>query len=101
MKYLEQKAGHWWWTKNPRYFLYFLREFSGVLIALYLVGMTFFPHPYFHYLGLIGSLIHSVTWLSVMPQLLRWKPSKLQKNVIHILLLSAWLIISYLIFQYL
>lgn len=127
MKYLHQQPGHFWWTRNPRYIIYFLREFSGVLIAIYIltlltlyailfykstfIGMTNHPlygvaqslhaalNGWIGYVGLAGALIHTLTWLYVMPQLLPIKLSALQQKTAYILLIAAWLSLSYGILQ--
>lgn len=102
MKYLQQKPNHLWWTKNPRYFIYFLREFSGVLIAFYILGILYFGQSsWLTWIGLTGAIIHTLTWLYVMPRLLPFKLSKMQQKVAYVLFLGIWLAVSYGIFRYL
>lgn len=85
MKYLEQKPGHFWWTKNHRYTLYIIREFSAVLILIGLIsiivnivwnnveGTKVMSHSAIDNIcagiGLTGAIIHSLTWLWVMPKI--------------------------------
>lgn len=94
MKYLEQKPGHFWWTKNHRYTLYIIREFSAVLILIGLIsiianiiwnnveGTKVMYHSALDTvgagIGLIGAVIHSLTWLWVMPKI---SPFPLPKTV--------------------
>jgi fumarate reductase subunit C len=94
MKYLEQKPGHFWWKQNHRYTLYIIREFSSVLILIGLISiianvidnkisgtkvMTLSPlDTLLGYIGLFGAIIHSLTWLYVMPKI---SPIPLPKTV--------------------
>lgn len=94
MKYLEQKPGHFWWTKNHRYTLYIIREFSAVLILIGLISIivnvvdnkiegtkVMFMSPLdtiLGFIGLLGAIIHSLTWLWVMPKI---SPIPLPKTV--------------------
>jgi fumarate reductase subunit C len=111
MKYLEQKPGHLWWTRNPKTFLYFLREISAFLILISIIGtiaivFNFIGVPArtdrtpiiipFLYIGFAGALIHSVTWLAAMPQILPFKLNKSQQIVAYIILLAILLGITLL-----
>lgn len=85
MKYLEQKPGHFWWAINHRYTLYIIREFSAVFILIGLVSiivniidnnlegtkaMILSPlDTILGFIGLVGAIIHSLTWLWVMPKI--------------------------------
>jgi fumarate reductase subunit C len=72
-----------WWLKRPSYFLFMLREFSSVFIAIFLVTfliqvyqLTRGPEAYaafaqqlaspgwiiFHIIALFFALYHSITW---------------------------------------
>jgi fumarate reductase subunit C len=121
MKYLEQKLSRTWWTKNIRYFLYFIREFSGVLIALFTIsfiaivsidqiGTKFnlqnlqisgflksIPFQIIEYLGLAGAVIHTLTWLSVMPKISPIKLPETQQKIAYLALIAVWLGISLII----
>ena len=81
-----------WWLKKPSYLLFMLRELSSVFIAIFLIvylvqiyQLTRGPEAYvafaqklsspgwvvFHFLALLFSLFHSITWFQstavVMP----------------------------------
>jgi fumarate reductase subunit C len=113
MKYLEQKPGHLWWTRNPRTLLYFVREFSAILILTWILGSLilsfFFPKNsdgialFFTYLGLIGAIIHSITWLAAMPQILPFRLNKSQQKIAYAFLLMLFLgitlFINYFVFN--
>lgn len=127
MKYLEQKPGPLWWTKNPRTTLYMIREFSSILIALATLTLGFVALlPVIGYIGfggsnlvygvqdfakseifkiticigLVGSLIHTFTWLAVMPKLLPIKLPKAAQSVAYLIFLAIWLGLSYLVLTF-
>lgn len=111
MNPLEQKPGPKWWKETPGYKTYYLREFSGILIfiwCVYFLG-TFMgfniPNSYYHYginiVGLLGAVIHSSTWIGIMPQLTPLNLNKSQQTAIYLLLLFLWLGVSALTLLYL
>lgn len=110
MKYLEQKPGHLWWTNNPRTVIYFIREFSAILILIWILGMLalvfLFPKNaggialFLTYVGLAGAVIHSVTWLAAMPQILPFKLDKSRQKTAYAFLLILFLAITLLINWY-
>lgn len=112
MKFQEQKLGHFWWKQNLRYTIYIVRELSGVMIAIFIFGM--FIHSFLNSLGWIasseapfwlatigmtGALIHTITWLYVMPQLLPFKLTPVQQKIVYVFLLGIWLALSYLMLR--
>jgi fumarate reductase subunit C len=117
MKYLEQKPGHFWWTRNARTMIYFIREFSAILILASIIGATSImfglikltPEQYGNillpllYIGLAGALIHSVTWLAAMPKILPFKLNKFQQKIAYIIflaiLIGITLLFNYIAFQ--
>ena len=75
-----------WWLKNPRYFLFMIRELTSVFIAIFLVvllaelyQLSRGPEAYaafverlrapgwlvFHVVALAFALYHSVTWFNL------------------------------------
>lgn len=79
----------WWWTRNPHFVRYMLREASALFLAGYalmllagLLCLAWGPNAYaawrglldtplslgLHTLALIAALYHSVTWFQVMPK---------------------------------
>ena len=113
MKYLEQKPGHFWWTRNPRTVLYLIRELSAVLILIWIIGLIILT-TFFHqnadlpktiallltYAGLAGAIIHSVTWLAAMPQILPLKLNKSQQKIAYAFLLILFIAITLFINWY-
>lgn len=110
-----------WWLKNIRYFIYFVREFSGVVIAgymfylmylmirlkfgLYKEGEIPMVNP-FHYFGsfvpisfvaFIFALFHALTWLYVMAKITPVKIGRflVPQKIMFGALLILWLGISY------
>jgi|WetSurMetagenome_2_1015567.scaffolds.fasta_scaffold913590_2 hypothetical protein len=107
MKYLQQKPGHFWWTRNPRTIAYFAREFSSFLILIWIMGITIFPLVFGNmpknltialtYAGLAGAILHSITWLRAIPTILPVKLSYRGQKIAFVVMLILCLIISYLI----
>lgn len=105
---LRQKLSSFWWTSNMRYLLYFLREFTGVIIAFYaiffLAKAMFDPSLGFvrslgfqviSWIGLIAAIFHSVTWFWVTVKI---SPIPLKKPLqifLFIILIIFWLALSY------
>ena len=106
-----------WWTRNLRYFIYFLRESTGVFIALYLlVYVGKLTHtwsdpgpisqsilwnvstkllPWLSPIALAAAIFHTITWFWVTVKI---SPIPLPRwlQIIGFLgLISAWLTISY------
>ena len=106
-----------WWLKKPSYFLFMLREFSSLFIAIFLVvflvqiyQLTKGPEAYaafvqklsapgwivFHIVALLFALLHSVTWFQstavVMPVRLGERP--LPRNLIFAFNMGAWIVVS-------
>lgn len=112
MKFQEQKLGHFWWKQNARYTVYIVRELSGVMIAIFIIGA--FIHSFVNMfgwiqtsviplwlssIGMAGALIHTVTWLYVMPQLLPFKLTPFQQKIVYIIFLGIWLGLSYFLLR--
>jgi fumarate reductase subunit C len=77
-----------WWLRNRRYFLFMLRDFTPVPIALWLIWLLFaisnvregagefepWASPWFVALSIVClafALLHSVTWLKLSGVILR------------------------------
>lgn len=79
----------WWWTRNPHFLRYMLREGSALFLAGYalmllagLLCLAWGPSAYaawrglletplslaLHALALLAALYHSLTWFQVMPK---------------------------------
>lgn len=114
MKPLAQKLSHFWWTSNIRYFIYFLREFTGVLIAFYTVfflgkaifdpGLVFVQTLGFQvisWIGLSAAIFHSVTWFWVTVKISPLPLKKPLQIFLFIALLILWLLISYALLHFL
>jgi len=121
MKYLEQKPGPLWWTKNPRYFMYFVREINGILLgflafasiitliavsliwkyalnsnALF-IGTANILIPVLICATIVSSIIHTLTWLDAMPKILPLQLSKNRQKIAYVILIIFWLGLSYIL----
>ena len=118
---MEQKLEKFWWTKKGSYMAYVIREFSGILIAIYVLTSIIFEtlvilgpgnvnfvsalyafrfsalFSVIQYLGLLGAIIHSLTWIPVMAKISPFEFSKKQSIVVTLLLFVLAAIISYLL----
>jgi fumarate reductase subunit C len=121
MKHLVQKQERFWWTKKSSYILYFIREFSGILIAAYVLtsiiieagiglapGGSDFAHSavsfklsitflIIQYAGLTGALIHSITWLIIMPTISPIELSRKQQAFGAVILFALAIFFSYIL----
>ncbi len=110
MKYLEQKPGLFWWTKNIRYFMYFARELSGIIIgftAFILIltltaGILFFKNANLKtfvlvlaWTALVSAVIHTLTWLGALPKILPLQITAFQQRVVWLFLIIVWIGMSY------
>lgn len=111
MKQLEQKPGPKWWNETELYKAYQLREFSGILIFIWCmyyiatyVGLNI-ENQYYIYginaVGLLGAILHSSSWLSIMPQLTPFNLNKKMQTVAFGVLILLWLGISALLLFFL
>ena len=84
-----------WWLRRPSYFVFMMREFSSVFIAVYLVmflvmidRLALGPEAYgayleglksplailFHAVALAFALLHTITWFQATPKAMPvWK----------------------------
>ncbi len=116
MRQHDNKQEPLWWTKNITYVTYMVREGSSLLIGVYalfsilyillfytpLETLAKWAHPAFDPLykviamiGLAGAIIHSITWLAVMPTILPLKMPKAAQYFITLCLIGLWLAGSY------
>lgn len=114
MKTYTQKPESKWWRTNANYQLYALRESSAVFIALWAIFMVLrvtVQIPYiqtvlekydsaFLLCGLFGALVHTITWLALIPKLLPLENKKILYNPFFIILLIIWISLSLLIIYY-
>lgn len=110
----EQKRALNWWLKEASYIAYVIREISGLMIAPYIILQIILltastsgiiPPPLSLNLSLplgiiafIGAVIHSLTWIGVMPLIFPIDLTKRSRAIVTIMLILIWLLISYLIF---
>lgn len=109
---MEKMISRFWWLSNIRYFIYFLRELSGPVIAafsLYLLIAYFFFTPHFYeftktrffsylfFVTLVFSLIHSISWFAVMGKMMSSNVKKIPSWIFSLGLIALWLLISYFI----
>lgn len=107
------KISRTWWTKNPRYTIYFLRELTGVVIALYvmyfLIYELFYEYRTFSqnavsqivsWISLAAAVFHTITWFWVTVKI---SPVQLKKHIqiaTFIGLLAVWIAASYFLLQF-
>lgn len=109
---------HLWWTKRPGYVLYIVRELSGILILIGLgywlciyVQVSFHPffkdlwtppgESIFQWIGFMGAMIHTLSWLWLSALLVPTAPKRSIKIALFILFLIGWAAISYFLYQFL
>lgn len=107
------KVSRFWWTQNWRYTVYFLREFTGVVIALSM--MYFLAYGFFYeyrtfaqnalsqivnWIGLAAALFHTITWFLVTVKI---SPVPLKKHLkmgVFVGLLGIWIFVSYFLLHF-
>ncbi len=120
LKFYYPKMTATWWLKKRQYFLFMLREFSSVFIAIFLVVFLLQlyqlrrgPQAYaafaqmlaspgwiiFHVIALLFALYHTLTWLNLMPQTLVIRLGKRQvpPMLITAVNIGGWLGVSLVI----
>ncbi len=125
-----QKLSPLWWTKKVTYFVYFLREFTGIVIAAYvfyvlfltlLIKLTpaesaqnsYYFDSFFNFgsfaivswIALAFALFHMLTWLYVSAKIAPRKIGGIKILKVPVLvkfggLLAVWLLISNLLLSY-
>ena len=120
MKALVRPVPLLWWLRSRAYVLFVVREFTSVLIAVYLVVFLIFlqriaagPSSYesylpwlaqpavlaFHLVALAAALYHSITWLQLTPMtvVIRIRGHRVPAPMIVATNVAAWVAISMLI----
>lgn len=103
-----------WFTRNIRYFVYFVRELTGVFIAFYVIYFLilalrhpadwndFLPSPAFRILSgitLAAAIFHTVTWLFVSVKIAPLPQNKAVRIAAFIFLICVWLVLSFILIQ--
>ena len=109
-----------WWLKKRVYFLFILREFTSVFIAIYVIlfllmlynlsigraayeaYLRFLATPGmigFHVLALIAALYHTFTWFSLVPNInvVRIGEDRVPAIAIVAPLFIGWIVVSAMI----
>ncbi|MCZ6779442.1 MAG: hypothetical protein V3U86_08755 [Acidobacteriota bacterium] len=112
-----------WWLRNPRYFLFMVREFSSVFVAAFLVlfllqirGLRAGAEVYqeylerlhepgwiaFHAVAFLFAMYHSLTWFDLTSkiQVVRLGRTVVNRRIVAGLNILAWLVVSGGIFLY-
>jgi fumarate reductase subunit C len=97
-----------WWASDRTGWLYFLREFTGVLIAFYMLtfivawwqepGGLFVGERWFKVvsaIGLVGAVFHSLTWFAVSVKVTPFDLPKWLERVGLLAMILVWSAISY------
>ena len=98
-----------WWTRNRHYFLYIVREFTAVPLALWLLWLLvevkragdgpvrYWPHGsgafiVFSVIVLLFGLYHSVTFLNLSGLIIRVKvfDRQLPSRLVSMAMFAAW-----------
>jgi fumarate reductase subunit C len=106
----KQPLSSFWWFANIRYFVYFLRELTGPVIAFYViyflvswlfdVTLNFVGTELFNiltWITLVFAIIHTVTWLFVTGKLMQPSSSHVSSSLtffICFLMIFIWLAVS-------
>lgn len=114
---LEPKQSPFWWTRNAASTIYFLRELTGVVIALYvivfvtsawwMIAANGMPLPGIDGiftillpLTLIAAIFHALTWFWVTLKLFPM-PLPPQLQLLGFLgLMAVWLAVSYFLLNF-
>ena len=106
MKELQQPLQPTWWKQTEGARAYHLREFSGILIALWCIYFLNIPatlgltitSPWYsnimNAIGLVGAILHSSSWLKIMPKLTPFNLTNQQQNLLFGILILIWIAIS-------
>ncbi|HMR00944.1 MAG TPA: hypothetical protein PKA32_00995 [Candidatus Gracilibacteria bacterium] len=106
MKELEQKLEPKWWKRSEGARAYHLREFSGILIGVWCIYFLNIPatlgftiqSPWYGFImngiGLVGAILHSSSWLKIMPKLTPFNLKDQQQNILFATLILVWLAVS-------
>lgn len=113
MQSYEQKQSAFWWTRDIRTTVYFIRELTGVFIAFYV--MYFIAYGFFDsyrtfathtasnvisWISLGAALIHTVTWFWVTVKISPVPLSKILQMLAFLGLIAAWIGVSYYLFSF-
>ncbi|HKZ23399.1 MAG TPA: hypothetical protein VJ224_03265 [Thermoplasmata archaeon] len=113
-----------WWTKNPRYFLFQIRELSAVFVALYaflvlyqlwvlrqgaesyraFLDLWFSGPMVLLGLAILGfTVLHAVTWFLLTPKVLaaRLARSPASSALVFVVMLAVWIAVSYVVVAFL
>ncbi len=117
MTQLQRQWSSLWWTKRLVYFLFMIRELSGVFVGAYSFFLIFFlyklsqgPEGYasvmmlmkspfsiaLHVIALLFVLYHTVTWFNLTPQVtvLHIGEERVPSHIIAGAFFGGWLFIS-------
>ena len=104
-----QKQSKFWWTQNIRYFIYFVRESTGIFIAFYVIYFLvsallhstdwndFLPTKSFRIVSVIGltaAVFHTITWLAVTVRISPIPLKKIASIAAFFALIAIWFVIS-------
>lgn len=94
-------------TDNVRYAIYFLRELTGPIIALYIIFFviaSFFdparsfisrsPFKIISIAAFVASIIHTVTWLRASVKITPFNLSTTMQMALFLLLIASWIAAS-------
>lgn len=101
------------WTQNRRYFLYFLRELTGPLIAGYIIyfllntffdqGLAFTQTGTFRvvsWIGFAAAVFHTITWFWVTIKIMPFTLKKYRQIGLFISLLIIGIALSFFLLNF-
>ncbi len=109
-----QPHSPFWWIRNIRSLIYFVRELTGVFIAFYTIYFlilalqnptdwnAFLPTKSFRIVSLIGltaAVFHTVTWLYVTVRISPVPLKKIAFLAAFLFLIGIWLALSFVLIQ--
>ncbi len=109
-----------WWLRNPRYFLYMLREVTSIFVFLYVLAFAvqfflladrslfdafraLFTSPvFFGFIGvvLVMAVVHAITWWSLNARVfkIRLRGRLLPPAALFMGFVLAWIVVSGLVY---
>jgi fumarate reductase subunit C len=101
-----------WWTRNMNSLVYFLRELTGVGIAVYFIYFWFLPYIspratiydtsflVMSWIGLVSACFHSLTWFWVAVKVTPFDLPRKVEIALFVKLLLIWGVLSYFLLQF-
>lgn len=103
-----QKISRFWWLSNSRYTIYFLRELTGVIIAvsviLFIISFFLSAPQVFRWfvpVAFVAALFHTLTWFWVTIKISPLPALRLIRLMAFFSIAALWLFVSYFLLKFL